>query len=102
MSKNLMPSVLIYLEADPDTPLGPIQTDNRDAVRWDRARGQKKWPPGSEAPLLWLTFLAWSAAKRTGQFAGSYDDFEAACIRVGSADDAEDADGEDAELDPTQ
>lgn len=96
---SIMPAVLVYLESDPDAPLGggPIQTDNRDAVRWDRARGQKGWPAGSDAPLLWLTFLAWAAAKRQGLFAGSYEDFEAQAIDVGT-EQPQDA----AEPDPTR
>lgn len=101
--KPLMPQVLVYLEDAPDTPLGggPIQTDNRDAVRWDRGRAQKGWPAGTDAPLLWLTFLAWAAAQRLGLFSGPYDAFEAQAVHVMAAT-GPDAITTPVELDPTQ
>lgn len=41
-----------------------VQTDNRDAVRFDLLRRVKRWPALDEAPMLWYTVLAWSAIKR--------------------------------------
>jgi hypothetical protein len=43
-----------------------IQTANPDLVLWDRTRIKHKWPGFQEAPFLWLTFIAWAAARRTG------------------------------------
>lgn len=43
-----------------------VQTDNRDMLGWDKTRIPHKWPPMQEAPSLWLTFIAWHAARRTG------------------------------------
>jgi hypothetical protein len=43
-----------------------VQTANPDLVLWDMTRGRHKWPKFDEAPFLWLTFIAWAAAKRTG------------------------------------
>jgi hypothetical protein len=43
-----------------------IQTANPDLIRWDETRVKHKWPPFQEAPFLWLTFISWAAARRTG------------------------------------
>jgi hypothetical protein len=43
-----------------------VQALNPDLVRWDRQASKLGWPKMSDAPFLWLTFLAWSAAKREG------------------------------------
>lgn len=52
---------------DPDAPLTEItvQTDNRDAVRFDVMRARMNWPGGDVAPMLWMTVQAWSALKRS-------------------------------------
>ena len=43
-----------------------LQTANPDLVLWDRTRIKHRWPKFDEAPFLWLTFLGWAAARRTG------------------------------------
>jgi len=43
-----------------------FQTTNADLVLWDRTRAKHKWPTFQDAPFLWLTFLSWAAARRTG------------------------------------
>ena len=43
-----------------------LQTDNRDLVLWDMTRARHKWPKLDEAPFVWLTFISWAAARRTG------------------------------------
>ena len=97
-TRNAMPALMIYLETDPDAPLGggPVSTDNRDAVRWELTRNQRNWPAGQDAPLLWLTFLAWAAAKRTGLTDLDFDTFQASAVQVATDTAAE------AEPDPTQ
>lgn len=50
-----------------------VQTDNRDAIRFDLIRSRKGWPGMQEAPMLWMTVLAWNAIKRSG---GTTDDVE--------------------------
>lgn len=42
-----------------------VQTMNADLVNWDRTRAKHRWPKTEEAPFLWLTFISWSAARRT-------------------------------------
>lgn len=42
-----------------------VQTDNRDAVRFDIMRARQNWPGGDVAPMLWMTVQAWSAMRRS-------------------------------------
>ena len=43
-----------------------IQTANPDLILWDRTRIKHRWPSFQDAPFLWLTFISWAAARRTG------------------------------------
>jgi hypothetical protein len=49
-----------------------VQTTNADLVLWDRTRTRHKWPQVSDAPFLWLTFVGWAAARRTGAIPAEY------------------------------
>src|SRR5262245_31808283 len=66
-----------------------VQTDNRDLVLWDMTRSRHKWPKFDEAPFVWLTFLAWPAARRTGQINGetTYEVWSKDVVSVESLDD---------------
>lgn len=59
-----------------------IQSDNRDLVGYEKTRIKHKWPKFDEAPFVWLTFLAWSAARRAGQESGTYEAWENAVLSV--------------------
>lgn len=72
--------VLAVILDQPDADPITVATDNRDMVRWDLTRGPRKWPTQTEAPMLWLTFLAWAALKRTGQTADEFDVFNDRCL----------------------
>lgn len=103
------PRVQVLLELPGSEQLAEVtvQTDNRDMVRWDRARAAKKWPEQKEAPMLWVTFLAWAAIKRLGHdvHTGDYDSFESRCVEVMAVDEnGEPLNPNKAgeELDPTQ
>ena len=48
-----------------DEPI-EIQTANPDLIRWDETRVKHKWPKYDEVPFIWLTFIAWAAARRQG------------------------------------
>lgn len=52
-----------------------VRTDNRDSIRWDLRRGKEKWPPQTDAPTLFATFMAWSALTRTGEIAVPFEEF---------------------------
>lgn len=43
-----------------------VQTAHGDLIRWELTRERKKWPALDNAPILWGTFLAWSALHRAG------------------------------------
>lgn len=80
-----------------------IQTDNRDMLAWERYRVVKKLPSMSDAPMTWMTFMAWSAMRRAGDTDVKIDAFFETCLRV--EPHKEDPDDEDddgtVEVDPT-
>jgi len=61
-----------------------IQTTNPDLVLWDRTRYKHKWPPVTEAPILWTTFITWAAARRTGAIPPdyTYEKYESETLEV--------------------
>lgn len=63
------PRVRVVREAIDDIE---VQTTNADMVLWDRTRFKHKWPPVGDAPILWITFVAWAAARRTGAIDNEY------------------------------
>jgi hypothetical protein len=71
-----------------------FQTNNADLVLWDRTRAKHKWPTFQDAPFLWLTFLSWAAARRTGAIPSdlTYERWEAETLDVEAlTDDDSDA-----------
>lgn len=50
-----------------------VRVSNRDYVAFDLTRARHRWPAGQEAPFLFASFLAWSAARRAGLFDGTFD-----------------------------
>src|SRR5262245_12491696 len=44
-----------------------VRVLNPDYLRWDRTAAKHNWPPMAKAPFTWLTFVAWSALRRTSQ-----------------------------------
>jgi hypothetical protein len=81
-----------------------VQADNRDLILWDRTRIRHKWPKFDEAPFLWLTFLSWSAARRSGAIPAelTYERWEAEVLDVTSVDDDDTTVGDDDLGRPTQ
>jgi hypothetical protein len=81
------PVVRVWLEGH-DEPL-VLQTRNPDLVLWDRTRAKHGWPKFDDAPFLWLTFLSWAAARRTGSIPTdlTYEKFEASTLDVGTEED---------------
>ena len=67
MARMVAPKMAVVLDDDTEYT---IQTDNRDLVRFDITRGRMKWPTMNEAPMLWVTFLAWSCLHREGKLPG--------------------------------
>ena len=66
MAQLKFPRVLVTIERSDGTLAElTVQTDNRDAVRFDLLRARKGWPPMADAPLLFMTSLAWLAIRRS-------------------------------------
>jgi hypothetical protein len=74
-----------------------LQTNNADMVRWDLTRPKQRppWPTFQDAPILWLTFLAWAAARRTGAIEQSLT-FETWCDDVQQVSTVDDPEAEEA------
>lgn len=61
MARMVSPRLLVTLD---DGNEYDIQTDNRDMVSFDLNKGRKGWPSMQDAPMLWVTVLAWSCLAR--------------------------------------
>lgn len=74
-----------------------IQTANPDLVLWDRTRVKHKWPKFDDAPFLWLTFISWAAARRTGAIPLElrYEDWEATVLQVVDTDPTDTTESDD-------
>ena len=100
------PRVAVVLQQGDDLVEIITQTDNRDAVRWDMTRGRKNWPNGTDAPILWITFLAWSALSRSGDFEGDFAKFNEVTLSIRAVDvngePIEGIDPDDLAVGPTQ
>ena len=91
-------ALTVYLQ---DRDAFTVETRLADHNIWDMTRAKHKWPTAQEAPLTWMGFIAWSAARRTGAIESTYtwEKFLADCLSVERPDDEEE-DG--ATADPTQ
>jgi hypothetical protein len=75
-----------------------VRSLNADQLAYEDTRLRRKWPMITEGGVQrWHTFLAWSAARRTGDYPGTYEEFTVAAVDVESLD--EDPAGE--AVDPT-
>jgi hypothetical protein len=84
--------VTIHLtDRDPFT----VTTTLADHNMWDMTRARHKWPNASDAPLTWMGFLAWAAARRTGAIDPSltWETFLAECEYVERPEEDEEDSG---------
>lgn len=87
--KRLTQHVLEVILKDAPEPVR-VTTSNPDLVAWDMTRTKHGWPQADEAPMLWMTFLAWRALKRTGQTTSRWEDFHAdLCLDIGMVKETE-------------
>lgn len=78
-----------------------VQSVNADTIAYERTRLRRKWPMITEGGVsTWWTFLAWSAAHRTGTYPGTYEEFETDAVDVDCTDDDDTGTGEP--VDPTR
>lgn len=77
-----------------------VTTTLLDHNIWDLTRAKHKWPTAQDAPLTWLGFLAWSAARRTGAIepALNWEQFLSQCLFV----DQPDEEADEGVADPTR
>lgn len=61
-----------------------VQVLNVDLVRFDRTAAKHDWPRADRAPMLWNTFVVWSAMRRTGAIPESlkWEQFEERALAV--------------------
>jgi hypothetical protein len=71
MGDQRLTSPRVVVIRDGHEPL-EVQTDNRDMILWETTRVKHRWPKFDEAPIMWLTFIAWGAARRTGAIDMAY------------------------------
>lgn len=85
-----------------DDTVHEVQCTNADLVRFDLTRAKHKWPGPEAAPFLWLTFVAWSALRRSGVIADAvtWEAFQDSTLDISNVSD----DGEDGPdvADPTR
>jgi hypothetical protein len=66
-----------------------VQVLNPDYLNWDRTAAKHNWASMSKIPFTWLTFVTWSALRRTNQVATTWEEFsERDCIQVTNTADA--------------
>jgi hypothetical protein len=94
MDVRLSTPRLRVIRASDETPF-EVQTINPDLVLWDRTRAKHKWPKIDDAPFLWLTFIAWAAARRSRVIGPeiTYEAFEADTLAVEALEDDDDETG---------
>ena len=60
-----------------------IRITNPSMVAFDRARATRDWPSSEDAPILWMTFLAWHHMKAAGLISCDLKQFETTeCVAV--------------------
>ena len=60
-----------------------VQVVNPDYLNWDRTAAKHNWAGMSKIPFTWLTFVTWSALRRTNQVDSTWEQFsEVDCIQV--------------------
>lgn len=57
---------------DADGRLFTVRVTNRERILWERTARKHEWGEATDSPHEALTFMAWSAARRAGDPAGSY------------------------------
>lgn len=81
-----------------------VQATNADLVKFDMTRSRQKWPAATEAPFLWLTFIAWHALRRTGGIpqTTTYEQFSDSTQEIANlSDDESTADADRDAVGPT-
>lgn len=62
-----------------------VATSIRDVTRWELERARKNWPSQTDAPTLFMLYIAWAALTRTGEINTEFDSF-ADHVQLATAD----------------
>jgi hypothetical protein len=57
-----------------------VSVDNRDRIAYETVQNKHKWPKAADAQNLAMTFVCWSAAKRTGATAMPFEQWRTQLI----------------------
>jgi hypothetical protein len=80
-----------------------ITIANPSLVAFDRTRLKRGWPAATDAPIVWLTFLAWHHMKAAKLVTCTHPEFEETiCVGVESIGRKKAKKGKPATVDPTQ
>jgi hypothetical protein len=84
-----------------DDSVVEVQCTNADLVRFDMTRARQKWPAATDAPMLWQTFIAWAALRRTRGIpeTATYEAFSESTLDIQNLTD--ESDGSPDAVDPT-
>ena len=85
-SEHALPGMLTRVVLEGREPF-TVRVTNRDYLAWDKTSQRQKpvWK-ADETPFLFATFLAWSAARRAGEFDGYFDAFAEVCEEIDQRD----------------
>lgn len=76
-----------------------VQCINFDMVMWERTRDKQKpkWPTMEEAPVLWVTFMAFQACRRLGEIPTDFtwERFEREAIGVTPVTDPDESEADE-------
>ena len=75
--------ITVHLEEGADLVEYVVRCDNRDQIAYELRRDREQWP--EHAPMLWATFMAWHALKRSGAYLETFDTFQSACAFLDTA-----------------
>lgn len=84
------PIVTVTLETEGDQHRQiTVQTDNRNQVQFDMLRARRGYPAQSDAPVLWLTVIAWHALTLAGELPPNteFETFNRRCLEVFLSDE---------------
>ena len=87
---KLPASVVTFDGQDPIT----VKPRQADLLLFERTAARHKWPDMAAAPFTFLSFCAWAALHRTGQYTKTWEEFAAEVAEVVPV--------EDDEVDPTR
>lgn len=68
------PRVLVIMA---DGSMVDVQCEHPDLAMYDLERAKRKWPSIQEGPIWWLSWVAYSKLKRSGQLPDPKAPFEA-------------------------